>query len=366
MKTRKGASLWAGYGSITEVTISPPTKDAASRAPQNRLILKRVSPPEKGCGESHARKVRSYNVEAAFYADGGPAVALARAGVPVPTPLAVSSKGREIEMLLTDLRVTHPLRFGRGSFDEAVAGLKLLAKIHAAFWESPLPDGLWPEGSYWRLDTRMDELAQTDDPRVVRSARAIDLRLRGIIRRDGGGGGGREERRVARRTLVHGDPKGDNLLLSEPGSSGAAPPAITAAAYDFQYCGGGLGVRDVAYFLCSAVDSRTLGAREDDLVAAYHAALLEGIRARGGGGGKEGGGDGSSSCSYPLEALRDDLDLAVADYSRFMAGWGYWGNSSWAEAKAAKCLDRIDGGEMLPSEDDYIRAVARAYPYPEY
>ena len=292
-----------------------------------------------------------------------------------------SCKGRELEMLLTDLRVTHPLRFSRGSFDEAVAGLELLASIHAAFYETPLPEGLWPEGSYWRLDTRLDELAQTDDPRVVRSARGIDLRLRGIIRREDG----QEERRVARRTLVHGDPKGDNLLLSEPGSiyssassgsssSGAGSPGvtpvITAAAYDFQYCGGGLGVRDVAYFLCSAVDSRTLGAREDDLVTAYHAALLKGLRARGGGEGEDGGdggvGGGSSSCSYPLEALRDDLELAVADYSRFMSGWGYWGNASWAEAKTLKCLDRIDGGKILPSEEDYVRAVARAYPFPEY
>ena len=60
------------------------------------------------------------------------------------------------------------------------------------------------------------------------------------------------------------------------------------------------------------------------------------------------------------------LELAVADYYRFMCGWGYWGNSSWAEAKATRCLDRIDGGKILPSEEAYTRAVAQAYPFPEY
>ena len=85
VKTRKGATLWAGYGSISEVTVTDPKSKDAS----HRLILKRVSPPENGSGESHDRKVRSYDVEAAFYADDGPAVVLSRAGVNVPTPLAV-------------------------------------------------------------------------------------------------------------------------------------------------------------------------------------------------------------------------------------------------------------------------------------
>lgn len=65
-----------------------------------------------------------------------------------------------------------------------------------------------------------------------------------------------------------------------------------------------------------------------------------------------------------MEALRDDLELAVADYARFMAGWGFWGNVAWAEATAARCLHRIDGGETLLSEGAYVLAVARAYPFP--
>jgi len=79
----------------------------------------------------------------------------------------------------------------------------------------------------------------------------------------GGAAGKSAGRRMARRTLIHGDPKGDNLLLSKPiiGGSGNVPSGapMTAAAYDWQYCGGGLGVRDVAYFLASSVDAKVLG-----------------------------------------------------------------------------------------------------------
>ena len=97
-------------------------------------------------GESHQRKVQSYHVEAAFYSKDGPAVSLVNAGVHVPTPFATAVSvasdnaggvdgtrtkatarggtegGTEMEFLLSDLRVTHPRRFSRGSFEEAVAG----------------------------------------------------------------------------------------------------------------------------------------------------------------------------------------------------------------------------------------------------
>lgn len=376
VKTKQMATLWAGYGSVTEVTVALPT--AANRAggtggthddgepgtmtTTRRLILKRVSPPPNGRGVSHDRKLRSYEAEAAFYscAPDGPAWALLDAGLAVPTPLATASDKTSClrEFLLSDLRVTHPRRFRGGSFDEAVAGLTFLAGMHAAFWERPTPAGVWPEGSYWRLDTRLDELSRTDDVRVVRSARAIDLRLRGVV----SDADGERKQRRARRTLIHGDPKGDNLLLSEAGARGET---TTAAAYDFQYVGGGLGARDVAYFLTAAVDPRVLEAHEDALVAAYHAALLEGLEGR---EGRPEDAESVDACraSYPLDALRDDLELAVADYARFMAGWGYWGNAEWAEATASRCLDRIDAGKTLDSEEAYVHAVARAYPFPEY
>ena len=401
----KVATLWAGYGSISEVTVTAGGKDRdGTLTPPPPLILKRVSPPRGGAGVSHERKVKSYHVEAAFYNECAPA--LISAGLHVPTPFAIAVSdggggGGQLEFLLSDLRASHPRRFYRGGFEDSVAALTLLAGMHARYWEAPLPGGVWEEGSYWRLDTRLEELAATaatGDVRVVRSARALDLRLRGITGRGGaaceagtsgrpdgagkmgtaageagkaggaaGGAGKSAGRRMARRTLIHGDPKGDNLLLSEPNIGGNGPSGITAAAYDLQYCGGGLGVRDVAYFLASSVDAKVLGTREAELVAAYHAALMAGLAVRGihrGTGTIEGVGGGASGV-YPLEELRDDLDVAVTDYARFMAGWGFWGNAAWAAAAATRCLDRIDGGQILASEEEYIDAIARAYPFPE-
>jgi len=68
------------------------------------------------------------------------------------------------------------------------------------------------------------------------------------------------DRRLAHtpwRTLCHGDFKTANLLFGG-GSKGATP---SCAAYDFQYCGGGSGMKDVVYLFCSGVSARVLQVR---------------------------------------------------------------------------------------------------------
>jgi hypothetical protein len=49
---------------------------------------------------------------------------------------------------------------GAGSFSlaETKVVLSWLAAFHAAFWEAPLPQGLWEQGTYWYLDTRCRSL----------------------------------------------------------------------------------------------------------------------------------------------------------------------------------------------------------------
>ena len=34
----------------------------------------------------------------------------------------------------------------------------------------------------------------------------------------------------------------------------------------------------------------------------------------------------------------------MCDYSRFMAGWGWWGNDDYAQGVALSVLERLDGG----------------------
>lgn len=317
--------LWAGYGHVAEVVVGG-----------EALVVKVVRAPPAPPGDaSHARKLRSYAAECAFYRHAAPE--LRERGVAVPEALDVLERGEgDVELLMRDLWPAFPRRVSGGTLGEASAVLRLQARLHAAFWERPgdVP-GVWPEACYWHLATRTDELAATSDPRLRRAARALDERVRGV--RPDGSVCGRA------RTLLHGDPKADNLVLDAAGEE--------AAAYDFQYAGAGLGAKDVAHFLVSSVDARVLERHEDELLGAYHAELA-GLLPPG------------RAAAYPAEALRDDFDVAVADYVRFMAGWGYWGNVAWAERRARRVLDRLDGGGALASEDEYRAAVAREYPLP--
>jgi aminoglycoside phosphotransferase (APT) family kinase protein len=125
--------------------------------------------------------------------------------------------------------------------------------------------------------------------------------------------------------LVHGDFKSENIVFCADGSS--------AAAYDFQYSGGGLGAKDVAYLFCSSLDAEVLQRHEQELLAHYHTRLHVHLAQLG--RGEEHG--------YTGEVLQRHYELALLDYCRFMAGWGWWGNTGWARARARALLQ---GGRL--------------------
>jgi hypothetical protein len=111
----------------------------------------------------------------------------------------------------------------------------------------------------------------------------------------------------------------------------------SAAAYDFQYCGAGLGARDVAYLFVSSLDCGVLERYEQRLLAHYHRSLLARLRALGRAGGE----------AYTAEVLQRHYDLALLDYCRFMAGWGWWGNAGWARSRARALLQGAKLQELL-------------------
>lgn len=92
--------------------------------------------------------------------------------------------------------------------------------------------------------------------------------------------------------------------------------------------GEGYGARDVAYLLTSSVQRRVLGEHESSLLRQYHSALLQRLSSE-------------QANRYTFEIFEDHFELSVADFVRFMAGWGYWGASSWADEKTAKVLKRV-------------------------
>ena len=104
-------------------------------------------------------------------------------------------------------------------------------------WEER-PEGLWTVGTYWHLATRPDELDALDDSPLKAAAVELDRRLTSS----------------PFQTFVHGDAKLANFCFRADGRD--------AAAVDFQYVGGGCGMKDVAYFISSCFDEDECERRE--------------------------------------------------------------------------------------------------------
>ncbi|MEO0321924.1 MAG: phosphotransferase [Myxococcota bacterium] len=270
------ASLWSGYGEIVRVHLEA--------GPAATVVLKRVAPPTTrahprgwGTDRSHARKLRSYAVEAAFYRGFA-----ARSRARVPALHAARDAAGQWNFVLEDLDAAgFPERRRTASHDDVDGCLAWLAAFHASFL-GEAPEGLWAEGTYWHLATRPDELAAMAPGPLRDAAAALDEALV----------------RCPFRTLVHGDAKLANFCFGPAG----------VAALDFQYVGGGCGMKDVAY-LFSCLDTATLERHAAGYLDRYFAHLRTAL-------------DDTAHDAGAVEAVwRPLLPLAFADFERFLAGW---------------------------------------------
>lgn len=228
-------------------------------------------------------------VEAAFYQAVAPVLLSNEDGPAVANPLLVEHDASRSSTLLvlSDLRDRYPSSRGGLDLAHSKAALSWLAKLHAAFFNRPLPEGLWEEGSFWHLQTRLDELdsVRHEWPEVHAAAHRIDQLLR----------------TGAPRTCLHGDAKSANFLFGTQGGE------VVAAAYDFQYAGAGDPMRDVAYVLCSSTQAAVLRRHEEELLRHYYGELTSRL-------------SDEDSSAYPYERMVERLDLALLDYARWMAG----------------------------------------------
>ena len=253
--------------------------------------------------------MKSYQVETAFYEQWADRC---DDSCRVPACFALETHGDEVFMVMEDLDAAgFDGRRSRVSTAELEACLSWLANFHAEFMgESPA--NLWPIGTYWHLDTRPDELAELADPDLKAAAAAIDAALNAS----------------PFQTFVHGDAKLANFCFSND---------ARVAAVDFQYIGGGCGMKDVAYFIGSCLSEAACERREAELLAVYFQALEHALNAR-----------GKQLDFAALEAdWRALYPVAWTDFFRFLQGWspGHWKSTPTASASPARFC-----GESNPLE----------------
>lgn len=285
-KSESVQTLWSGYGQIKRYHL------AGGDYPS--VIAKHIQWPDasnhpRGWNTelSHQRKQRSYLVETTWYQQYAHQT---DAHCRVPQLLHEVSSDTEMLLVMEDLNAcgfSSRLTPGTVTLDKVKSCLRWLARFHARFMNVD-PNGLWPIGTYWHLDTRPDEWAKMKNTALKEAAQAIDKRLN----------------QTRFQTLVHGDAKLANFCFGD---------AEHVAAVDFQYVGGGCGMKDVAYCISSCLDDEACERFESELLDCYFNELEVGM-------------DNRSEFQLVMNEWLGLYRYAWADFYRFLDGWspGHW------------------------------------------
>lgn len=281
-------SLWSGYGEIVRYRLS------GHNACADTVVVKWVAPPTKAhhprgwnTDRSHQRKLRSYDVEQHWYQHYA-----RQCGEHCRVPVVygvyqfpVDDQAHTV-IALEDLDAAgYHLRKHQLDLPGVKQCLRWLANFHASFMGHK-PEGLWPVGSYWHLDTRPDEFAAMSPGALKDAAEMLDRRLS----------------QARFQTLVHGDAKVANFCFSEQG---------TVAAVDFQYVGGGCGIKDVAYFLGSCMNEDDCEDYEKECLDFYFSTLQQALA------------DTQPTLDFAAleQEWRSLYAVAWTDFYRFLQGW---------------------------------------------
>ena len=289
--------LWSGYGKIMRIGLE--------NAAVESVVVKHVQLPiyknhPRGWNTNigHQRKVKSYKVETTWY-DTYSKNSAAR----LPKCLAIETQADEVLMVLEDLdEAGYPLRKRAVTWEEIANCLAWLAQFHASYL-GKIPDGLWEVGTYWHLETRPQELVVLDDQRLKTAARIIDKKLN----------------TCTYTTFVHGDAKLANFCFAKDGQ---------VAGVDFQYVGGGCGMKDVAYFIGSCLNERECERLEAQILDTYFEYLQNELEER----------------NEALEIeWRSLYRVAWADFHRYLKGWspGHWKINSYSERVTAAVINNL-------------------------
>ncbi|MCG8372664.1 MAG: ecdysteroid 22-kinase family protein [Balneolales bacterium] len=279
--------LWSGYGEIRRIElIGADVKSVIVKHVQ--LKLSNSHPRGWNTDIGHQRKVKSYHVETNWYEKYS-----TQSTARLPHSLAVEHHEDQVFMVLEDLDAAgFSLRKQSLDWIEIKSCLRWLAEFHASFLRKK-PDGLWEVGTYWHLETRPQELEELKNQRLKEAASRIDQKLNSC----------------EYKTFVHGDAKLANFCFGEDGK---------VAAVDFQYVGGGCGMKDVAYFIGSVLNEIESERLEEQILDTYFEFLQNELTER----------------NEALESeWRSMYRVAWADFHRFLEGWspGHWKINSYSE-----------------------------------
>lgn len=298
-------NLWSGYGKIIRYGLI----DCEIKS----VVVKLIHLPEHDKHPhqwnnhfAHERKIKSYLVETVWYDRWAERC---DESCRIPKCYAIETKDDEVMLALEDLNLSgYPRRISKAGIHEIHACLNWLANFHATFMGEK-SQYLWQIGTYWHLDTRPDEFKVIDDVSLKNAARSIDQKLNSS----------------PFLTFVHGDAKLANFCFMPDGNR--------VAAVDFQYVGGGCGMKDIAYFIGSCLYEDECEKMEQELLDFYFAALKEALIQK------------EKAIDYEaLEAnWRELYHVAWADFHRFLKGWSptHWKVNSYSERITRKVVKEL-------------------------
>lgn len=304
IRTQSVQTLWSGYGEIKRYFL-------AGGGTYSSVIVKHIQLPEKSqhprgwnTALSHQRKLTSYQVERAWYQQFAHQTTTE---CRVPTSYHAVEKGNELLLIMEDLDASgYSIRLHPNAvkLTDAKSCLSWLAHFHGTFM-GVAPTGLWPEGTYWHLATRPEELEQMHNSALKRAAHGIDDRLK----------------RATFQTLVHGDAKLANFCFGD---------TERVAAVDFQYVGRGCGMKDVAYLISSCFDEQTCERYEKELLHHYFNQLELSV-------------DNSIDFQLLKKEWMSLYRYAWADFYRFLDGWspGHWKMDGYSKRITQEVIDEL-------------------------
>ncbi|MFY0627557.1 MAG: phosphotransferase [Reichenbachiella sp.] len=298
-------SLWSGYGEIFRCWLEGGQFDS--------VVVKHVVLPDQvnhprgwNTDLGHQRKVKSYEVESYWYKGLG---RQCDNDCRIPRLIFHLEQGTKTLMVFEDLNSSgFPIKKSNATIAEIKACLLWLANFHAKYL-GVKPEKLWNVGTYWHLATRPEELQRMGDKALKEASGGIDNYLN----------------KAQFHTIVHGDAKLANFCFSQDEKS--------VAAVDFQYVGGGCGMKDVAYLLSSTLDDHTFDRFEKELLAYYFEELDKALIK----------GNYNTEIQDVIKEWKELYLFAWVDFYRFLDGWspGHWKINNHIIDKKKKVLDLL-------------------------